>query len=83
MPQLIMVCPMYIKDQFIQGIANNALQVDMLAKAGLLKTQEQNISHAKVFETAMQDQDKISSASDVSVLPTKAGPKHSPIDNGP
>ena len=43
----------YIKDQFIQDIANDALQVDMLAKAGSLKTLEQNISHAEAFEMAM------------------------------
>ena len=29
---------MYIKDQFIRGIANDALQADLLAKAGSLKT---------------------------------------------
>ena len=42
----------YMKDQFIRSIANNALQVDMLAKAGFLKTLEQTISHTKTFEMA-------------------------------
>ena len=46
----------YIKDQFIRGIANDALQADMLAKAGSLKTLEQNISHTEAFEMAMRDQ---------------------------
>ena len=43
----------YIKDQFIQGIANNVQQADMLVKPGLLKTLEQNISHTEAFEMAM------------------------------
>ena len=55
----------YIKDQFIQGIANDALQADKLAKARSLKTLEQNIRHAEAFEMTMRDQDKISSALDI------------------
>ena len=43
----------YIKDQFTQGIACNASQAHMLAKAGSLKTLNQNISHAEAFERAM------------------------------
>ena len=58
----------YIKDQFIRRIANEALQVDMLAKAGPLKTQEENISHAKAFEMAMCDQNEISGVSDMAGL---------------
>ena len=50
------------------GIANDALQVDMLAKAGSLKTLEQNISHAEAFEMAMRDQNEISSVSDMAGL---------------
>ena len=48
----------YIKDQFIRGIANDAL-------AESLKTLEQNISHAEAFEMAMRDQNEISSVSDM------------------
>ena len=44
----------YIKDQFIWGITNDVLQVDMQAKTGSLKTLELNISH----EMAMRNQDK-------------------------
>ena len=59
---------MYIKDQFIWGIANDALKANMLAKAGLLKTLEQNISHAEAFEMAMRDQNEISGVSDMAGL---------------
>ena len=55
----------YIKDQFIWDIGSDAVQADMLSKAGLLKALEKNISHAKAFEMAMQDQDKISGVSDI------------------
>ena len=37
----------------------------MLVKAGLLKTLEQNKSHAEAFEMAMRDQKEISSVSDM------------------
>ena len=73
-----------IKDQFIWGIVNDVLQADMLAKAGSLKTLEQNISHAEAFEMAMLDQDKILGISDIAGLQMTAyhkdGPKCSPID---
>ena len=55
----------YIKDQFIWGMANDALQVDMLTRAGSLKTLEQNISHTEAFEMAMRDQNEISGVSDM------------------
>ena len=42
----------YIKDQFIRGIANNALQTDLRAKARMLKSLDQNICHAEEFESA-------------------------------
>ena len=52
----------------------------MLAKAGLLKTLEQNINHAEAFEIAMRGQDKISGVSDIAglwmlVYYQKNGPK--------
>ena len=59
---------MYVKDQFIRGIAKNALQADLLAKAGSLKTLEQNVSHAQAFEMAMRDQNKMSGISDIARL---------------
>ena len=62
----------YIKDQIIQGIAKNALQADMLAKAESVKTLEQNISHAKAFEMAMWDQNEISGVSDIAELQMSA-----------
>ena len=62
----------YIKDQFIWGIANDALQADMLAKAGSLKALEQNISHAEAFKMAMRDQNEISSVSDMAGLQVSA-----------
>ena len=43
----------YIKDQIIQGIANNTFQDDLLAKSGTLKSLEQNIHHAEAFESAL------------------------------
>ena len=56
------------------------LQADILAKAELPRTLEQNINHAEAFEMAMQDQNKISGISDVGVLPTKMGSKCSPFE---
>ena len=52
---------MYIKDQFIWGIANDVLQADMFAQAMSMKALEQNINCTEAFETAIQDQNKISS----------------------
>ena len=43
----------YIKDQIIRGVANDALQADLLAKAGILKTLKQNVRHAEAFETVL------------------------------
>ena len=54
------------------GIANNALQVDMLVKAKLLKILEQNISLDKAFEMAMWDQNEISRVSDMAGLQMSA-----------
>ena len=39
----------YIKDQIIRGVANDALQADLLAIAGTLKTLKQNVHHAEAF----------------------------------
>ena len=40
----------YTKDQIIWGIASDTLQADLLAKAGTLKSLEQNIHHAEAFD---------------------------------
>ena len=55
---------MYIKDQIIRGIVSDTLQADLLAKAGMLKSLKQNIRHAKAFESALQVQNSMASASD-------------------
>ncbi len=60
----------YIKDQFIKGVASDALQTDLLAKAGLLKTLEQNISHAEAFESAVRDQMTMSNTPDIARMST-------------
>ena len=54
----------YIKDQIIRGVANDALHADLLAKAGTLKTLEQNVHHAEAFESALRDQISMAGASD-------------------
>ena len=54
----------YIKDQIIRGTANDTLQADLLAKVRMLKSLEQNVHHAEEFESALQDQDSMASASD-------------------
>ena len=71
----------YIKGQFIHGIAHDMLQANILAKAGLLKTLEQNVSHAEAFETAIQDQNKMSgilgrSILDINISSSKTGSKY-------
>ena len=61
---------MYIKDQLIKGVASDALQTDLLAKAGVLKTMEQNVSHAEAFESAVTDQMSMSSTPDIAQMST-------------
>ena len=48
--------PINIKDQFIRGLNNNTLQAEILAKTNQLKTLEDVISYAELFETALRDQ---------------------------
>ena len=80
----------YIKDQIIRGVANDALQADLLAKAGTLKTVEQNVRHAEAFESALQNQTSMAGASDTTSarlstycrqkdMPTKGTPVPTPI----
>ena len=58
----------YIKDQFIKGIANDTLQTDLLAKARLLKSLDQNICHAEAFESALRDQTTMNDTSDIATV---------------
>ena len=58
----------YIRDQFIRGIANDILQTNLLAKAGVLKSFNQNVCHAKAFESALQDQTAITDTSDLAMI---------------
>ena len=58
----------YIKDQFIKGVANETLQTDLLAKARLLKTLDQNICHAEAFESALRDQTVMNDTSDIATV---------------
>ena len=44
------------KGQFIQGLHNETLQTDILAKAEYLKCLENIIKHAEAFESALWDQ---------------------------
>ena len=50
---------MNIKDQFIMGLSNNTLQIDILAKANQLKALDDLINHSEAFETAICDQNKL------------------------
>ena len=54
----------YIKDPIIWGITSNTLQANLLAKAGMLKSLEQNVCHDEAFESALQDQNSIAGTSD-------------------
>ena len=46
----------HVKDQFIWGLHSETLQTDILAKVEYLKSLEDIIKHAEVFESALQDQ---------------------------
>ena len=61
-----------IEALIIRGVANDALQADLLAKPGTLKTLEQNVRHAEAFESALRDQTSMDGASDTTTarLPT-------------
>lgn len=58
----------YIKDQFIRGIANDTLQTDLLAKARLLKSLDQNVCHAEAFESALRDQTAMNDTPDIATV---------------
>ena len=48
-----------VKDQFIRGLSNNALQTDILAKYEVLGSLENIVKHAEAFEAAVSDQAKL------------------------
>ena len=74
----------HIKDQFVRGLHNNVLQTDILVKANHLKTLGEIINHVEAFETALRDQSKLQSSSDVLAARTsdyqrqKSGEHHKP-----
>ena len=53
----------HIKDQFIRGVQNDILQIDILAKANLVRSLEDNVKHAEAFEIAVQDQQSLQNLS--------------------
>ena len=55
-----------IKDQFIQGLANETLQTDILAKAGQLKSVEDVVKHAEAWEGAVRDQSELQASNEIS-----------------
>ena len=65
----------YIKDQLIKGIANDALQADLLAKARSLKTLVENINPAEAFEAALQDQAQMSGTLEMTAFRTSTNRK--------
>ena len=58
----------HIRDQFIRGIANDTLQTNLLAKAWVLKSLDQNVCHAKAFESAQWDQTAMTDTSDIATI---------------
>ena len=73
----------HIKDQIIRAIGNDTIQADLLAKAGTLKSLEQNAHHAEAFESALRDQNSMASTSDVASaqLSTNRRQKNMPQPN--
>ena len=46
---------MHLRDEFMHGLYNEKLQVDVLAKANQLKTLEDIMRHCEAFERAIRD----------------------------
>ena len=74
----------HIRDQFICGLYNKRLQVDVLAKANQLKTLEDIMRHCEAFETAIRDHvllqnhSEINRSSDYQKHERKTLPSHLP-----
>ena len=58
----------YLKDQFIRGVANNILQTNLLAKVKVLKSINHNVCHAEAFESALWDQTAMTDTSDIAAI---------------
>ena len=54
----------HIRDQFIRGLINETLQIDVLAKASQLQTLEDILKHAEAFETALRDHAQLHDSSE-------------------
>ena len=57
--------PINICDQFIGGLCNETLQMDILTKADHLNEVESVIKHAEVFELAQHNQTHLQSNAEV------------------
>ena len=62
-PKLSLWSP--IKEQFIQGLQNESIPTDILAKTSQLKTLEDVIKHSEAFEIAQSDQIQLQGNSEV------------------
>ena len=62
------LCELNVKDQFIRGLYNTALQKEILTKANQLVTLDLLTAHAEAFEAALRDQTVIVGASRDSAL---------------
>ena len=73
----------YIRDQFIRGLSNEVLQVDILAKATTLKGLEDVVKHAEAFETALHDHARLQDASDAMAVRSQYKQQKSSIKQNP
>ena len=67
---------MHISDQFICGLYNETLQVDVLAKVNQLKTLEDIMIHCEAFETAIRDHAQLQHNSEINKLSDYQRHKH-------
>ena len=56
---------LHIKDQLTRGLFNETLQMDILAKAGHIKTLEDVVKHAESFEAAQRDQSTLHQSAEI------------------
>lgn len=61
----------YVKDQFIWGMQNDALQTDLLPKTDMLKLLEDIVKHTEAFEIAVQDQQALQNSNYNKLMATK------------
>ena len=67
---------MHIRDQFIRGLYNETLQVDVPAKADQLKTIENIMRHCEAFKTAIRDHCQLQNHSEINKLSDYQKHKH-------